>query len=360
MMIKNFFSLKNTKKTIMALCLCIVAGYCFTVSMHRKTLLILHSYSADYAWVRDVNIGIKRIIRNKSNYNILWHYMDTKNHPFPEYKQRAGTIARRVVDYVKPDVVLAVDDDAQEYVMKNYLNKDNIQIVFAGVNAKPEQYGYDKGTNVTGVLERIPYEGVKEAIKTQAKRLGLKPPYRAIHISDQSLIVKYDDINMHEYKNWAPLELLPSKLVLTFDEWKKAVLESKVIADFILISNYRTVYTDESKKMRVPFQKVMEWTFKNAPIPVIGVNGFVCEDGAAVSIATSPFEQGETSAMMALAILDGKTKASDIPIQNSPYPMVFMDEGRLKTSELNFPQLYTAFAMATNNYIRSTITHWSR
>eukprot|EP01037_Dinobryon_pediforme_P011688 gene11688-11777_t len=180
-------------------------------SSHRKTLLILHSYGSDYAWVRDVNIGVKRVIRGKTNYNILWHYMDTKNHPEEEYKQKAGIIARRVVDYVKPDVVLAIDDDAQGYVMKHYLNRDDIQIVFAGVNAKPSQYGYDKGTNVTGVLERIPYEGIK----------------------------------------------------------------------------------------------------------------------------------------------NGRAKASDIPIQNSPFPMVFMSEERLKIAGMSFPQIYEAFARATNNYLRN-------
>lgn len=354
MMNKKFFSLKYIKRVIITLCLCAMAGYFFMTSSHRKTLLILHSYGSDYAWVRDVNVGVKRVIRGKSNYNILWHYMDTKNHPDEEYKQKAGIIAKRVVDYVKPDVVLAIDDDAQAYVMKHYLNRDDIQIVFAGVNAKASQYGYDKGTNVTGVLERIPYEGIKSAIETQAVKKGLEPPYRTLHISDQSIIVKYDDINMHEYKNWYPLELLPSKLVNTFDEWKKAVLESKNIADFILISNYRKVYKDNSKTEIMPFKQVIEWTFKNAPIPIIGVNGFVCEEGSAVSIATSPFEQGETSAKMAIAILDGRAKASDIPIQNSPFPMVFMSEERLKIAGMSFPQIYEAFARATNNYIRGT------
>lgn len=349
---KKYFSIKILKRIVIVACLCIMAGYFFLTSSHRKTLLILHSYGPDYAWVRDVNIGVKRVIRGKSSYNILWHYMDTKNHPDNEYKEKAGIIARRVVDYVKPDVVLAIDDDAQEYVMKHYLNRKDIQIVFAGVNAKATQYGYDKGTNVTGVLERIPYEGVKTAIETQAIRRGLKPPYRTIHISDQSIIVKYDDINLHEYKNWYPLELLPSTLVETFDEWKKAILESKNVADFILISNYRKVYKDQTKKEMVPFKEIMEWTFKHAPIPLIGVNGFVCEEGSAVSIATSPFEQGETSARMAIAILDGRVKASDIPIQNSPFPMVFMSEERLKIANLSFPQIYEAFARATNNYIR--------
>ena len=121
-----------------------------------------------------------------------------------------------------------------------------------------------------------------------------------------------------------------------------------------MISNYRRVYKDASKKEILPFKQIIEWTFKNAPIPIIGVNGFVCEEGAAVSIGTSPFEQGETGAKMAFSLLEGQVKASDIPIQNSPFPMVFMSEDRLKTAGLSFPQLYEAFARATNNYIKGT------
>ena len=337
------------KKIIMALCLCVTVGYFFVTSVHRKTLLVLHSYGQDYAWVRDVNIGIKRAI-GKSNYNILWHYMDTKNHPEEDFKKKSGIIARRVVDYVKPDVVLAIDDDAQNYVAKHYFNNEKIKIVFAGVNAKASQYGYDKAKNVTGILERVPYEGIKAAIQTQADLLGLKPPYKVIHISDQSIIVKYDDINLHEYKNWHPINLVPSQLAGTFDEWKKAILESKKHADFILVSNYRKVYKDAKSKEIVPFKEVIQWTFKNAPIPLIGINGFVCEEGASVSIATSPFEQGETGAKMALAILEEKVEPSDIPIQTSTYPMVFMSEERLPLSGLKFPQIYEAFARATDKF----------
>jgi ABC-type uncharacterized transport system substrate-binding protein len=84
------------------------------------------------------------------------------------------------------------------------------------------------------------------------------------------------------------------------------------------------------------------------------VNSFVCEDGSAIAIATSPFEQGEIGAKMALAILEDKVKASDIPIQNSPFPMVFMSEERMKIAGMKFPQIYEAFARATERYIKGS------
>lgn len=330
--------------------LVLLCGYLIYTNVTRKTVLILHSYDESYAWVRDLNIGIERALGDKQNIRIFKHYMNTKNHPDAEYKEKAGAIARRIVDYIQPSIVLASDDDAQEYVMKHYINHKDMQIVFVAVNAKPEQYGYQNATNVTGVLERIPYEAVKEVIEILAKQRGLKPPYRTLHISDQSIIVKYDDINMHEYPNWAPVNLLKSRQIDTLDEWKQTIHESAKIADFILISNYRKVYEDSSRTKFVPFKKVIEWSYKNSPLPIIGINGFVCEEGAALSVATSPIEQGEIGARIVLSLLNGTTKARDIPFQTSAFPMIYIDEKRFNESGYKLPQIYVAFAKASNNF----------
>ncbi|WP_156962088.1 ABC transporter substrate-binding protein [Candidatus Paracaedibacter symbiosus] len=327
------------------------------MNLTRKTVLILHSYDEDYAWVRDVNIGIERVLGDKKNVRVFRHYMDTKTHPDSKYKIMAGAIARRVVDYIKPDVVLASDDDAQQYVMRHYKNREDMQIVFIGVNAKPEQYDYQNAINVTGVLERIPYEAVKNVVEIIAKQHHIKPPYRVIHISDRSIIVKYDDINMHEYPNWAPVNLLKSNLVGTFNEWKDAIHKSADIADIILISNYRKVYENDQKQKFVPFKEVMEWSYKNAPLPIIGINGFVCEEGAALAIATSPIEQGEIGARIVVDILRGEVSAKDIPFQNSSFPMIYIDETRFNQSGYELPQLYVAFAKATNNFFEAK-HHW--
>lgn len=333
--------------------LILLFGYLGYMNLTRKTVLVLHSYDENYDWVRDVNIGIKRALGNKKNVRVFYHYMDTKSHPDKEFKQKAGIIGRRVVDYLKPDIVLASDDDAQEYVMSYYKNRADIQIVFIGVNAKPEQYGYQNANNVTGVLERAPYEAVKNVVEIIAKQHHLTPPYRVLHISDQSIIVQYDDINMHEYPHWAPVQLLKSTLVSTFDEWKQAIRESVKVADIILVSNYRKVYTNDKKTIFTPFKEVIEWSYKNAPVPLIGINGFVCKEGAALAVATSPIEQGEIGARLVLSLLETNITANEIPFQNSAFPMIYIDEERFNASGFTLPQLYVAFAKASNNFYQT-------
>jgi ABC-type uncharacterized transport system substrate-binding protein len=348
----------KSKQIITFIVITLMFGSFVWLNVSRKTILILHSYNPEYAWIRDVNSGIKRVLKDQTLVRVHWHYMNTKNHPSKAYKVRAGAIARAVVNLAKPDVILAFDDDAQEYVAKYYVNEPGINIVFSGVNGRLETYGYDKANNVTGILERIPVDGIKEAVVILASELGLKPPIRVAHVSDRSEIVRLDDFNMHAYPHWLPLTLGKSFLVSDFDEWKKVILEAAQHMDIMLISNYRNIARTNEEIGKdgaiVPYKEVMQWAYENSPVPVIGVNGFVCEDGAAIALGTSPFEQGEVAMQFAMDVVKGRRKIKDIPPESSRQFIVFMDEERFKKkfSEkgLDLPHIYEAFARATDRF----------
>jgi len=321
------------------------------LQVQRKTILILHSYAPDYSWVRDVNEGIKRVLQNKSFINVQWHYMDTKNHPQPAYKKKAGITAQKVIDFVEPEVVLAIDDDAQEFAAQFYKNKPDIYVVYAGVNALPERYGYHEAKNVVGILERLPINGIKDAIFILADQLGIKGSPRISHVSDSSAVVKFDDFNMHSSKDWDPLVLGPSFLVETFDDWKKAILEADKHMDFMLVSNYRKILRSKDNKNEfVPYKEAMQWAFEHSPVPIIGINGFVCEDGAAISIATSPFEQGEVSMQIAVDLVSGKRNIQEIKTTQTSQYIIVMNESRLAKAKMKLPSAYKAFAKAINRY----------
>lgn len=328
----------------------VIFSYFVFFNTQRKTILILHSYHPEYSWVRDVNEGIKRVLKDQSFVNIRWHYMDTKNHPDEAFKEKAGAIARKVIDFVRPNVLLSVDDDAQKYAAQFFKDRPDMYIVHAGVNASLERYGYDKAKNTVGILERIPIQGVKDAISILAKEKGIEGPIKVSHVSDNSMVVQFDDHNMHGLKNWDPLVLGKSFLVETFDEWKKVILEANQHMDFMLISNYRKIARSKTDPKLVPYKEVMQWAFENSPVPIIGINGFVCEDGAAISIATSPFEQGEVSTQMALDLVVGGKEIKDIPNEQTRQHIIIIDEARLKKANIKLPNVYESFSRAINKY----------
>ncbi len=171
----------------------VVGSAYFLVKENISTprILVLQSYGSDYSWTRDVDLGIKRILEKENTIGVRWHYMDTKNHPEEHYIKKIAIVSKRVIDQFKPTVIIAVDDDAQEYVAKYYNNDPKIKIVFSGVNGTREQYGFDKANNVTGILERIPIEGLVDTLQLLADSTK---DIKIIHIGDSSETVRFDDI----------------------------------------------------------------------------------------------------------------------------------------------------------------------
>ena len=129
---------------------------------YKPRLLILQSYSNNYSWTQDVDAGIKRILDNKINYAMRWFYMNFDQHHENKYREMITKNARNLIDNWQPHVILAVDDESQEYVTKHYVDNSQIQIVFAGVNHDLTNYGYSQASNVTGIIKRKELNAIKE------------------------------------------------------------------------------------------------------------------------------------------------------------------------------------------------------
>lgn len=316
-------------------------------NLHKPRVLVLQSYDLGYPWTREVSVGVHRVLDEHSHFAVRWFYMDTKRHPWPEFKQKMGLAARQSIDHWKPDVIIAVDDDAQEFVTRHYVNHPSIRIVFAGVNGGVEPYGFVGAGNVTGIFERKDWPALKETLLTLRRQRTATGPLRVAHIGDNSKSVEQDDQHMRDF-DWRPLINLPSRKVGTFDEWKRAVTEAQDQADFILTTNYRKISRSAAERNLVAPEEVVAWTVANSRVPVVGTNGFFVEDGGELAIGTSPFEQGEVAARIALQLLAGSA-AKDIPYASSRQFVVYMRSARLHQRGLELPPLYEAFARATNN-----------
>jgi len=316
-------------------------------NLHKPRVLVLQSYDLGYPWTREVSVGLHRVLDEHSHFAVRWFYMDTKRHPWKEFKQKMGLSARQSIDRWKPDVIIAVDDDAQEFVTRHYVNHPGIRIVFAGVNGGIEPYGFVGAGNVTGIFERKDLPALKEALLALRWRRQAAGPLRVVHIGDTSSSVEHDDHYMREF-DWRPMVNLPSRKLGTFDDWKAAVLEVQGKTDFILTTNYRKISRSAANKTLVPPEEVVAWTVANSHVPVVGTNGFFVEDGGELAIGTSPFEQGEVAARMAVKLLGGQA-AQDIPHASTRQFVVYMRSARLHRRGMELPPLYESFARATNN-----------
>jgi ABC-type uncharacterized transport system substrate-binding protein len=320
----------------------VFVGFLVYTNLERPRILVLQSYYTDYSWVTDINKGILRILGGKP-YSIRYFYMDTKRKPSLDYKIKTGQSARRMIDDWKPDVIIAVDDDAQQHVAIHYLNKPNINIVFTGVNATLKEYNYDTSKNTTGVLERIPFQEFREVFSS----ILPQDKNKIIHISDASTTSKYIHDEL-ELVNWGRLKLIKSIQCETFDEWKNAIEIANNTADIILVTHYHTIKDNNGQVIKP--KQIIEWTEPRLKIPDIGCWGFFVEDGGMMAVAVSPFEQGELAAKMTVKIVDGKVAPTSIPVLTSNQYIVYIREKSVKKRNFVMPKMLEAFAKATNNY----------
>ncbi len=342
--------MKNMRLIAIFIFLAALAGTVVVFNASKPRLLILQSYDTEYSWTRDVDVGIRRILNGSRAYSVRWFYMDTKRHPWKEYKINAGKAAQKLIRTWQPTVVIAVDDDAQEYAMRHFANQPQIKIVYAGLNGDAAAYGYDNARNVTGILERVPFAAMKETMLLIDPAKTHPGPLRIMFLGDVSESVRQDAEGFSKL-DWAPIEVVGKRFAATFDEWKDAVeYAGKHQVDFIVAANYRKILQKKGEKALMPYREVVQWTEENSRVPLIGTNAFYVKDGGMLAVGTSPYEQGEVAASMALQLLRQSKSVQDIPVQSTQQFMVAMRASRIKKWGIKLPAVYEAAARASANY----------
>lgn len=339
----------NINRTLSLLFFIGVVTVAVAFNATKPRVMILHSYHPDYPWTRDIDIGIRRISKEWSDYALTWHYMDTKKHVDKEWLNFAGIGARRAIDRFDPDVLIAVDDLAQKLAAQHYVNHPHMQIVFSGVNGTVDSYGYDQANNVSGIYERKPLHAVKAMIMDlEAAQPNPKPHPKILYLMDPSPSMARDRTLTEAY-DWSPIEFHGSYVAQDYADWQQKVLTlSELGIDYVLIANYRKLPRSNTQKQTPPPQETMSWTEQNAPIPVIGVNVFNVEDGGAIAVGASPFEQGEVAARMAQNLLKGEKKHN--MVMNRQY-VVAINQHALNERQLSLPPIYETFARTTATFI---------
>ena len=263
-----------------------------------RKVLVVHSYHPQYEWVAAVNRGIQMAIL-PAEATTEYYYMDTKRHPDEPWMQQSGANALALIEQWQPDVVITADDNAQEYVGRHLAGRERPAVVFCGMNAEPEMYGYP-ACNVTGVLERLHFNESLAFFKT-------------LHPTAKRIILLSDDSSTSRavigYVKTLPtgaMEVIDYITPSTFEQWKQAVENYGSQVDAIAVYTYHTVKPDtESETSMIP-KEVMDWTVQNSAVPIIGFLVFSVDDGSLCGVLESGVEQGRLAGQLALEIVNGK------------------------------------------------------
>lgn len=310
--------------------------------------MILHSYTPNYSWSSDINVGIQRILTDLSWVEIRYHYMDTKNANESQLR-RASINAQLDIDNYSPDIIIAIDDNANKLVAKNFVDNKEVIIIFAGVNGSVKPYGYEGANNVWGIFERKPIPALIDLLNIM-NRYQLHET-DVMFLSDKSTSAHHDADYMSG-ADWESIDYNGHIAVATFSEWKKIIKNIPDDIDYVLVGGYRKLKVSADNDSNVSPSEVAKWTVENSKKLVIGLNAFNSEDGINISVGVSPYEQGEVVASLAIRLLQRKNKPVANDFITPKQYIVSINEslfmGELLSSEV--PKILEAFARATRHY----------
>ena len=301
----------------MAGVLAVGAAFLILHKAEPKRVLFVDSYHQGYEWSDGITAGIQQTLADE-NIVLRIHRMDTKNNTSEEFKQRAGLLARRVIEEFNPDIVIATDDNAQKYLIAPYYRNTDLPVVFAGVNWDASVYGYP-ADNITGMIE----------VSAVPEMLGLirqiTPGQRVASLSGNTETLRKEIKN---YNDVLGLEFDEDRRVSTFDEWKAAFLEMQDSADILYMYNNAGIagWNDEEanrfvlEHARIPSGSVQPWM---APYVLI-------------TFTKDPYEQGEYAARTALRILNGESPR-DIPLVTNQRGNVLLNSELARALGLSIP-----------------------
>jgi len=285
-------------------------------------ILVVHSYHEDQLeHVVEMTKGIEEALAG-AHCQLRFFHMDTKRNNTEQWKRVAGQEAKRIVAEYRPQVVITMDDNAQQYFAKDYAGEPSPPyFVFSGVNGEPAQYGFPSA-NVTGVLER---PNVVESIELLQKiRLEVK---RLLVLADKSETT--DPLIAYCKTLKLPVTVVAYEQPLTLDAWKAVLEQYHAQVDAVGLYVIRTIVRSTADSTKVPEQELVRMINEQYKLPTVGFYDSAAESGILCGVSVSMKEQGRAAGQIARELLEGK-KPGDFAIKPTDHGRIQLN---LRTAE---------------------------
>ncbi|MBF0588479.1 MAG: hypothetical protein HQL53_05065, partial [Magnetococcales bacterium] len=191
------------------------------------TCLWVSSYHQGYEWNDGIEKGLRTALNGRCK--IESFFMDTKRYSNSEYARNKGTEAFALIKSLKPDVIIASDDNASKYLVKPFLRKGKIPVVFCGINWSVTAYGYPY-KHATGMVEFAPVQSLLQEIKRTVKRVS-----KGLYLSS-NVPTEHTDFSWYQRMFNTEGVTVESRFVHTIEEWEKGYLTGQQY-DFIILGN---------------------------------------------------------------------------------------------------------------------------
>ena len=275
------------------------------------------SYHAGYEWSDGVEAGIRSVL-DPAGVRLVVQRLDAKETPADAALRKAAQSALNVIYRIRPGVVIASDDAAQEYLVVPFLKGTPQPVVFCGVNWDAAMYGYP-APNVTGMLEveAVPEMVAHFARDAKGSRVG--------YISGKTAT----DLKITETFNAAFFGgRMKIYFAETFEQFKTLFLRAQNETDMLFLRNYAGIAGWDPDAAEA-------FLLNNTRVPtgshLLHMNRYVV-----YTMGKVPQEQGEWAAHAALRVLAGE-RAGDIPLARNQRTRLVVNLKLAKAAGITLP-----------------------
>lgn len=325
----------------LAIALLLLGG--FNVSKPR--ILVLHSFDRNTPLAKKMDEGIRLALdRNRQPLNVKWHYLAMDRFPDEDHREDSAKSGHRAIDHFDPDVLIAVDDDAQQYVARQYAGRTRPKVVFTAIDKKPETYGYTKVANVTGIVEVLPLAAIRDTL------LALHPGKPArIGVLAQVGPAGDGQVQQVQAFDWSPHQVVVLHALEDFAGWQAAITAMRGQTDALLVLSYEGLPASIGDKKPLPPADIARWIEAHSDAVPIGIETAYAELGGALSVAPSQHEMGEAAVQITLDWLKAKPGGPP-PITRGNRYRVAIGAAALRARGLSLPSIYVEAARLDQLY----------
>ncbi len=300
----------------------IVAVCLIGTNVYAAKCLYVSSYHKGYAWSDGVEKGLLPELEGKCEFKQF--DMDTKRNKTDEFKKEAALKAKGIIESFQPDVVIVSDDNAVKYLVMPYYKDNSLPFVFCGVNWTVDKYNLPY-KNVTGMIEVSPISAQINFAKTVLSEMKKVFYIDSDNTTGQKTVKYYKEL--FEGKNY----IFSSKLVKTFEEWKKAFMEAQRY-DVVILRNNAGIENwndEEAAQFALKNSKKLSMTESEWMMPV-----------TLLGMTKVPEEQGMWSGKTAVAILKGADPAK-IKLVKNRKSNIFINKALQDKLQINIPDSFS-------------------
>lgn len=187
-------------------------------SAQAANCFYINSYHKGFEWSDRIQAQFAQDM--KTICNTSYHYLNAKNVTNPSQLKNKGMEIASLISLSQPDIVIAADDAASEYVVAPYLRNGHTPVVYVGINWDPRPLGYPMN-NATGMTEIWPIQqsiGLVKNIVGNINQVAFISSNNELERNNAAAIARImtkNNIELHRY------------LVKNFDEWKAAIMDAQ-------------------------------------------------------------------------------------------------------------------------------------